>query len=243
MTASWRRHEYIPLAQLGTTDDCGFSPFSDDTSTTRDTAFAKIRARVVGTALAAKALGLLMVEHDDEDRLLRAVAIQNANAILVARRRAEQELLQAKEALELKTGELAHSLAMLRATLESTTDGILVTDERGHVTDFNERYLAMWRLPRELVVSGAHAGDHGGDQPRSSPTRGRSSTGWRRSTRRRARRPSTSWSSRTAGCSSDTRASRSSTPATSAACGASATSPRTGGRKRPCARRPASWSC
>jgi len=49
---------YIPVAQLGTTDDCGFAPFSDDVSTTRDTAFAKIRARVLGTALAAKALGL-----------------------------------------------------------------------------------------------------------------------------------------------------------------------------------------
>jgi 5-methyltetrahydropteroyltriglutamate--homocysteine methyltransferase len=50
--------QYIPLEQLGTTDDCGFSPFSDDTSTSRDTAFAKIRARVVGTALAARALGV-----------------------------------------------------------------------------------------------------------------------------------------------------------------------------------------
>lgn len=49
--------ESIPLAQLGTTDDCGFSPFSDDTSTTRDTAFAKIRARVLGTALAEETLG------------------------------------------------------------------------------------------------------------------------------------------------------------------------------------------
>jgi 5-methyltetrahydropteroyltriglutamate--homocysteine methyltransferase len=49
--------QYIPLAQLGTTDDCGFSPFCDDTSTTRDTAFAKIRARVEGTALAADLLG------------------------------------------------------------------------------------------------------------------------------------------------------------------------------------------
>jgi 5-methyltetrahydropteroyltriglutamate--homocysteine methyltransferase len=48
--------EYIPLAQLGTTDDCGFSPFSDDTSTSRDTAFAKITARVQGTRLAAEAL-------------------------------------------------------------------------------------------------------------------------------------------------------------------------------------------
>jgi 5-methyltetrahydropteroyltriglutamate--homocysteine methyltransferase len=49
---------FIPLEQLGTTDDCGFSPFADDTSTTRDTAFAKIRSRVLGTAQAAKALGL-----------------------------------------------------------------------------------------------------------------------------------------------------------------------------------------
>ena len=47
---------FIPVAQLGTTDDCGFAPFCDDTSTSRATAFAKIRARVTGTALAEKAL-------------------------------------------------------------------------------------------------------------------------------------------------------------------------------------------
>ena len=50
--------EYIPLDQLGTTDDCGYSPFSDDTSTPREVAFAKIKARVDGTALAARALGI-----------------------------------------------------------------------------------------------------------------------------------------------------------------------------------------
>jgi 5-methyltetrahydropteroyltriglutamate--homocysteine methyltransferase len=49
--------KYIPIAQLGTTDDCGFSPFCDDTSTSRATAFAKIRARVAGTRLAAEMLG------------------------------------------------------------------------------------------------------------------------------------------------------------------------------------------
>lgn len=49
--------EYIPVTQLGTTDDCGFAPFCDDTSTTRETAFAKIRARVLGTALAAEIIG------------------------------------------------------------------------------------------------------------------------------------------------------------------------------------------
>ena len=48
---------YIPIEQLGTTDDCGFSPFADDTSTTRDTAFEKIRSRVAGTQLAREAIG------------------------------------------------------------------------------------------------------------------------------------------------------------------------------------------
>jgi 5-methyltetrahydropteroyltriglutamate--homocysteine methyltransferase len=49
--------EYIPIESLGTTDDCGFAPFADDASTSRDIAFAKIRTRVAGTALAARQLG------------------------------------------------------------------------------------------------------------------------------------------------------------------------------------------
>ena len=48
--------KYIPVEHLGTTDDCGFSPFADDTSTARDTAFGKIRARILGTQLAAEKL-------------------------------------------------------------------------------------------------------------------------------------------------------------------------------------------
>jgi 5-methyltetrahydropteroyltriglutamate--homocysteine methyltransferase len=47
----------LPAAQFGTTDDCGFAPFADDTSTSREIAFAKIRARVHGTQLAAQELG------------------------------------------------------------------------------------------------------------------------------------------------------------------------------------------
>jgi 5-methyltetrahydropteroyltriglutamate--homocysteine methyltransferase len=49
---------FVPPAQLGTTDDCGFSPFCDDTSTSRETAFDKISARVQGTRLASEKLGL-----------------------------------------------------------------------------------------------------------------------------------------------------------------------------------------
>jgi methionine synthase II (cobalamin-independent) len=50
--------EILGINALGTTDDCGFSPFADDRSTARDTAFAKIRARVLGTRLASQALGV-----------------------------------------------------------------------------------------------------------------------------------------------------------------------------------------
>lgn len=48
--------DYIPISQLGTTYDCGFSPFCDDISTIRETAFSKIAARIEGTKLAEAAL-------------------------------------------------------------------------------------------------------------------------------------------------------------------------------------------
>ncbi|KYR02628.1 hypothetical protein DLAC_00077 [Tieghemostelium lacteum] len=45
-------YKYIPIEQFGSCDDCGFSPFFDDLSTSRDIAFAKIDARIKGTKLA-----------------------------------------------------------------------------------------------------------------------------------------------------------------------------------------------
>ncbi|TVT60501.1 5-methyltetrahydropteroyltriglutamate--homocysteine methyltransferase [Amycolatopsis rhizosphaerae] len=50
--------EHLSPDRLGTCDDCGFAPFADDTSTSRDIAFAKIAARVAGTQLAAERLGV-----------------------------------------------------------------------------------------------------------------------------------------------------------------------------------------
>ena len=46
-----------------------------------------------------------------------------------------------------------HSLAILRATLDSTTDGILVVDENGRITTCNRRFVQMWRIPEEIVSS------------------------------------------------------------------------------------------
>ena len=116
--------QYIPVEQLGTTDDCGFSPFCDDTSTSRDTAFAKIRARVLGTALAAEMLGgRLMAAKNDEEELLRSVALQNAQSILLARQRAEEALRKQSE--------------WLRITLASIGDAVISTDAEGRVTFMN----------------------------------------------------------------------------------------------------------
>jgi signal transduction histidine kinase/ActR/RegA family two-component response regulator len=94
------------------------------------------------------------VVRDDEDDRLRSVALKNASSILAARQRAERELLQAKEALEQRTKELAHSLALIRATLESTTDGILVVNSDNHIVDCNENFLQMWNIPRQLFQKG-----------------------------------------------------------------------------------------
>ena len=57
--------KHIPKERLGSTDDCGFSPFSIDVKPkhgspdiARDIAFQKIKSRVEGTKLAAAKLGL-----------------------------------------------------------------------------------------------------------------------------------------------------------------------------------------
>jgi PAS domain S-box-containing protein len=57
-----------------------------------------------------------MPDDQDKDLQLRSVALQNAQSILAARERAERELTAAKEALEIKTDELAVSLALLQGT-------------------------------------------------------------------------------------------------------------------------------
>src|SRR5687767_6516881 len=97
-----------------------------------------------------------MPKHDNEEELLQAVALRNAQSILHARQRAEQELIEAKEALERRSAELAQSLSLVRATLESTADGILATDRAARVTDHNQRFVDMWGIPHEVMASRDH---------------------------------------------------------------------------------------
>src|ERR1700683_2150043 len=88
-----------------------------------------------------------------EDEKVRSVALANARSILVVHKRAEQELLEAKDALQRKTDELVRSLALMRATLNSTPDGLLVLDEDGQVADFNRKLIEMWNVPPSVFSS------------------------------------------------------------------------------------------
>lgn len=93
----------------------------------------------------------------DEDLELRSVAMQNAQSILLARQRAEAELIRANETLERRTAELAHSLSVMRATFDSTWDGILVTADDGGVTGYNQQFIGMWRIPGDRMAFADHA--------------------------------------------------------------------------------------
>ncbi len=93
-------------------------------------------------------------DSEEETKKLRASILETTNAISQIRLRAEQEVRRANEILEQRTRELSRALVVMRATLESTTDAILVTDEMVRVTDFNERFLELWKLSQELLDGG-----------------------------------------------------------------------------------------
>ena len=53
--------------------------------------------------------------------------------------------------------QLQEALSLVRATLESTADGILVVNSDGGWVDFNQRFVEMWRIPADILESGEDA--------------------------------------------------------------------------------------
>jgi two-component system sensor histidine kinase/response regulator len=86
---------------------------------------------------------------------LMAGAVQTE---ITQRAQAQEALSLANNELERRVGErtrqLAQALMIMRATLESTTDGILVTDDKLEVVDSNAKYIDMWKIPREVMKPG-----------------------------------------------------------------------------------------
>ena len=55
---------------------------------------------------------------------------------------------------KLAEGKLKLSLSLLQATLDSTTDGILVVDTSGKITSYNNQFKAIFDVPEEILESG-----------------------------------------------------------------------------------------
>jgi PAS domain S-box-containing protein len=61
-----------------------------------------------------------------------------------------EDITLRKEAEE----ELEKSYSLIKATLESTEDGILVVDQSGKIEQYNSNFMRMWRIPPEILASG-----------------------------------------------------------------------------------------
>src|ERR1700722_10743675 len=90
-------------------------------------------------------------EPEDDREQLQSTLLETAASVLQIRQRAEQEIRRTNELLEQRTRELSQALVIMRATLESTVDAILVIDEKGKITDFNQRYIDIWKVPFEVL--------------------------------------------------------------------------------------------
>lgn len=114
---------------------------------------------------------------DDEEGQLRSVAIQNAQAILLARQKAEQELVAAKEALEARTAELERANALIRTIAENAASCLLMLDEGGIATYMNpaavrETGYTLAELARAPFHAVLHATpDQGGHEIEACPIR------------------------------------------------------------------------
>jgi two-component system, cell cycle sensor histidine kinase and response regulator CckA len=87
-------------------------------------------------------------QQADDDRALLERAMDLASQELLDRYRvARAEVVR----LEPAERNLERSISLLQATFESTADGILVVDVDGNVTNYNQRFLDIWKFPRQLV--------------------------------------------------------------------------------------------
>lgn len=92
------------------------------------------------------------VRHVDE----LAEAETDAEGKLVRMTGTIQDITKRKESEQVLTSirkDLRDTVSQLKATLESTTDGILVVSEKGKIEIFNQMFVELWGLPDEIIAS------------------------------------------------------------------------------------------
>lgn len=89
-----------------------------------------------------KAVGQSYRQFDD-DRLMLERSMEISS----------EELVKANAEMHTLLKKLEGSMSLLRATLDSTADGLLVVDKEGRISDFNQKFIEMWHIPPEIVDS------------------------------------------------------------------------------------------
>lgn len=79
------------------------------------------------------------------DRMLTVVTLDDNRTVCLVGMQDKTTQHHAEQQLE-------RLLAELRATLESTADGILVCDTKGDIRAFNRLFAELWQLPQELLT-------------------------------------------------------------------------------------------
>jgi PAS domain S-box-containing protein len=81
--------------------------------------------------------------EENEEKLSHLAALQNVQAVLLARERAERDLIATKEELERRSAELAEQRQWFRVTVSSIGDAVITTDAEARVTFINPVAEAM----------------------------------------------------------------------------------------------------
>lgn len=56
-----------------------------------------------------------------------------------------------KQQVEDRTVSLQESISLVKATLESSNDGILVINNEGKIVDYNQKFAKMWQIPQLIL--------------------------------------------------------------------------------------------
>lgn len=94
-------------------------------------------------------IGLIYLQQRAKTQELESKVEMTTVDLKEANRSLAQEIIERKDAQE----EVEKSLSLLRATLESTADGILVVNDEGKIVGLNQRFVVMWRIPESIVAS------------------------------------------------------------------------------------------
>jgi len=105
---------------------------------------------VGGMGIANKLDGSAYTQEDED--LLFTLAHHATTAI--QKGKFFKQVQEAASDLAQKNKELEKSFSLLRATLESTADGILVVDNQGKMVSFNQKFAKMWHIPESILASG-----------------------------------------------------------------------------------------